>query len=239
MLRCWQAKRGIIIDPITITGIAALDAALTGAGVGAVGGLVTGNDPLKGALLGGAMGGGGSLLGLGGGAAGGASQGVQLGQEALPTVATDLSTAALENSINGISTNLAPNALGGASVNLGNLGYNATEGANLLGGMGTGITQSANPLMNMGSSGELVSGMPTFMDKLANAPSYVGNWASANPMSTAQLGLNAYDRLNEQPKPLQSSPSAGVNRGKGAVDYQPLLNIEVPKQKYPHSLLIG
>ena len=54
------------MDPISITGIAALDAALTGAGVGAVGGLVTGKSPLKGALLGGALGGGGSLLGLGG-----------------------------------------------------------------------------------------------------------------------------------------------------------------------------
>jgi hypothetical protein len=230
LLRCWQVKRGIIIDPITITGIAALDAALTGAGVGAVGGLVTGNDPLKGALLGGAVGGGGSLLGLGGGAAGGASQGI-----------TDLSNMVtpLETSLGTASEQLAPNAFGGVGIDLGNLGYNATEGSNLLGGMGTGITQTANPLMNMTAGGQLASSAPTLMDKLANAPSYVGNWASANPMSTAQLGLNAYDRLNQQPKPLQSSPSAGVNRGKGAVDYQPLLNIEVPKQKYPHSLLIG
>ena len=60
------------MDPITLTGIAALDAALVGAGVGAAGSLATGSDPLKGALIGGALGGGGSLLGAGGASAGAA-----------------------------------------------------------------------------------------------------------------------------------------------------------------------
>jgi len=226
------------MDPITITGIAALDAALTGAGIGAVGGLVTGQDPLKGALLGGVTGGGGSLLGLGGGAAAGASQGVQLGQEALPAVAGDLSTAALENSVNALSTNLAPNAIGGAGVNLGNLGYSATEGANLLGSMGTGIIQSANPLMNLTAGGELASSMPTFMDKLANAPSAAFDFMKANPSTTLAAGTKLYDIANQQPQ-IQQAPNAGVSKGKGTSQYQPLLVTEIPKARYPHSLLLG
>lgn len=226
------------MDPITITGIAALDAALTGAGIGAVGGLVTGQDPLKGALLGGVTGGGGSLLGLGGGAAAGASQGVQLGQEALPAVAGDLSTAALENSVNALSTNLAPNAIGGASVNLSNLGYNATEGANLLGSMGTGITQSANPLMNLTAGGELASGMPTFMDKLANMPNSTFDWMKANPNATLGAGKMFADFKNPPKQQIPKAPAIGVSKG-SIGEYQPLLVTEIPKQRYPHSLLLG
>jgi len=227
------------MDPISITGIAALDAALTGAGVGAVGGLVTGNDPLKGALLGGVTGGGGSLLGLGGGAAGGASQGITgISNVATPAVAGDLSTAALENSVNALSTNLAPNAIGGASVNLGNLGYNATEGANLLGSMGTGITQSANPLMNLTAGGELASGMPTFMDKLANAPSAAFDFMKANPNATLGAGKMFADFKNPPKQQTAKAPAVGVSKG-NIGQYQPLLVTEIPKQRYPHSLLLG
>ena len=70
------------LEPITATsalgamlgagGTAAANAALTGAGIGALGGAATGRDPLKSALIGGALGGGGSLLGAGGASAGAA-----------------------------------------------------------------------------------------------------------------------------------------------------------------------
>jgi hypothetical protein len=224
LLRCWQSERGIIIDPITITGIAALDAALVGAGVGAATSAATGSDPLKGALLGGAMGGGGSLLGFGGGAAGGASEGIK-----------DISTMAtpLETTLGSASEQLVPNAFGGASIDLGNLGYNATEGANLLGSMGTGITQTANPLMSMGAGGELVSGMPTFMDKFSSMPNSVVDFMKTNPGVVMTGGLAAYDR--SQPTPIQSQ-SGGARKGQ-AGQYEPILNIEIPKQKYKHSLL--
>jgi hypothetical protein len=175
------------------------------------------------------MGGGGSLLGFGGGAAGGASQGI-----------TDISSMAtpLETTLGTVSEQLAPNAFGGVGIDLGNLGYNATEGANLLGNMGTGITQTANPLMNMTASGGISSGMPTLMDKIANAPSAAFEFMKSNPSTTLAAGTKLYDYSNQQ-QPLVTAPNAGVNRGKGAVDYQPLLNIEIPKQKYPHSLLLG
>ena len=65
------------------------------------------------------------------------------------------------------------------------------------------------------------------------------NWMKSNPMTTLSAGTKLYDYANQQPPPLQQAPNAGVSKGKGTVDYQPLLNIEIPKQKYPHSLLLG
>ena len=227
------------MDPITLTGIAALDAALVGAGVGAAGSLATGSDPLKGALIGGALGGGGSLLGGAGGAAGGASKGVELGTKALPAAAqatTPLTTSALEQSVNAISTNLAPGAVGGAGVNLGSLGYDVTQGANLLGNLGTGITQTANPLLNLNAAGNLASGMPTFMDKLYGVPNQALDYIQANPGKTLQSGLNVYDRMNQQTPPPQAQP-AQVIRGKGSIQYEPLLTTQVPRRRYPLSLL--
>jgi hypothetical protein len=228
------------MDPITLTGIAALDAALVGAGVGAATSAVTGGDPLKGALIGGVTGGGGSLLGgAGGAAAGGASKGVELGTKALPAAAeaaTPLTTQALEQSVNAISTNLAPQAIGGAGVNLGSLGYEATQGANLLGNLGNGITQTANPLLNLNAAGNLASGMPTFMDNIYGMPNQALESLKNNPVKAAGLGMNVYDRINAQPQQMQAQPGQ-VSRGKGSVQYEPLLTTQVPRRKYPLSLL--
>jgi len=204
------------MDPITITGIAALDAALTGAGIGAVGGLVTGNDPLKGALLGGAMGGGGSLLGLGGGAAGGASQGINLAEGA-----------------------------GGASIPLSALSSEVPAGMGIQLGLqptsqalGEGLSYGLTPA-TVSAGGSALGGMsPTLMDRLANAPSSAIDWMKANPSTTLAAGTKLYDAANQQ-SPLPQAPNAGIKQGQGSLKYQPLLAVEIPKQRYPHSLLLG
>jgi hypothetical protein len=60
----------------------------------------------------------------------------------------------------------------------------------------------------------------------------------SNPSVALAGGTKLYDIANQQ-YPLVNAPSGGVSKGKGSSEYQPLLNIEIPKQKYPHSLLIG
>jgi len=194
------------MDPISITGIAALDAALTGAGVGAVGGLVTGNDPLKGALLGGAVGGGGSLLGLGGAPIAGSAGGTMDAQ-----MVQDAANAYVNA---GYTPEQALGFIDQATKNVGGTAMNT-----LYGDAGATLQSAAQGPFSASSGGML-------------------DWMKSNPSTTLTAGTKLYDMANQQ-QPLVTAPNAGVNRGKGVSEYQPILNIEIPKQRYPHSLLLG
>jgi hypothetical protein len=201
------------MDPISITGIAALDAALTGAGVGAVGGLVTGNDPLKGALLGGVAGGGGSLLGLGGGAAGGASKGINL--------------AEFDNGVGSLASAYNTPAMGIQ------LGLQPTSQA-----LGEGLSYGLTPATVSAGGSALDSMSPTFMDKLSNMPNSAFDWMKANPNATLGAGKMFADFKNPPKQQTAKTPIVGVSKG-NIGQYQPLLVTEIPKQRYPHSLLLG
>jgi len=195
------------MDPITLTGIAALDAALVGAGVGAAGSLATGSDPLKGALIGGALGGGGSLLGVGGGAAGSASEAVG-----------STAGAAIPGSIE--SAGLVLNPATGTYLNPAYFA-GATSGLPLYTGAGSTLSQIGTGLGSLGSN--ISNIMPG--DVLMN-----------NPLGYGKLALDTYGAMNQQPQPMQAQP-AQVSRGKGSVQYEPLLMTQVPRRRYPLSLL--
>jgi hypothetical protein len=194
------------MDPISITGIAGLDAALTGAGLGAVGGLVTGQDPLKGALLGGAVGGGSSLLGFGSTPIVGSAGGTMDAQ-----MIQDVANAYIKA---GYTPEQALGFIDQATKNVGGSAMNT-----LYGDAGATLQSAAQGPFSASSGGIL-------------------DYMKSNPSVALAGGTKLYDIANKQ-YPLVNAPSGGVSKGKGSSEYQPLLNIEIPKQKYPHSLLIG
>lgn len=203
------------IEPITATsalgamlgasGTAAANAAITGAGIGALGGAATGSDPLKGALIGGALGGGGSLLGVGGGAVGGAVDD-----------AAQLSGVTAEglvfNPATGTFLNPEYFALAESGIPL------YTGGGGALSQIGTGLGSLGN---------EINTGLGSLGGSTLEA-------LKANPAQTAGLGLNIYDRMNQQTQ-LQA-PQLGIINPQESGQYQPILNATLQKRK-PYSLL--
>ena len=216
------------IEPITATsalgamlgagGTAAANAAITGAGIGALGSAATGSDPLKGALIGGALGGGGSLLGLGGGAAGSASEAVG------STAGAAIPGAAIPGSIE--SAGLVLNPATGTYLNPAYFA-GATSGLPLYTGAGSTLSQIGTGLGSLGS--EINTGLSSLSGSALES-------LKANPTQAAGLGMGVYDRINAQPQQMQAQPTP-VSRGKGAVQYEPLLTTQIPKRRYPLSLL--
>jgi hypothetical protein len=215
------------MDPITLTGIAALDAALVGAGVGAATSAVTGGDPLKGALIGGVTGGGGSLLGGAGGAAGGASEATKNAANVASNVTPEVATTFMNENIPALLTNEAtrtaaafnPSQFATQGFSDGVMNQYAPNFADIAMGKSANFTgggYGGNFFNNIGSSA---------LDALKQ-----------NPVQTAGLGMGVYDRINAQPQQMQAQPGQ-VSRGKGSVQYEPLLMTQVPRRKYPLSLL--
>ena len=216
------------MDPITITGIAALDAALVGAGVGAATSAATGGDPLKGALIGGATGGGGSLLGGSGGAAASAVDDVattsaNVASNVTPEVATTFMNENIPTLLTNEATRTAaafnPSQFATQGFSDGVMNQYAPNFADIAMGKSadfTGGGYGGGFLNNMGQSA---------LDALKN-----------NPVQTAGLGMGVYDRINAQPQQTQAQPGQ-VNRGKGSVQYEPLLTTQIPRRRYPLSLL--
>ena len=171
-------------DPVT--------AAMVGAGISGGTSLLRGKSlgsSLQNAALGGVLGGAGSYLGgaMGGaGNVGGAAKG-------------------------GINFNSIGSGLGGTNlpvgwqgINLGALGYDATQGANLLGNFGTGITQTSNPLLYLDDAANLTNPVSnSVFNKMGNA---VLDSVKSNPLQAVGLGMNVYDRMNPSQAPLQPSP---------------------------------
>jgi hypothetical protein len=176
-------------DPIT--------AAAIGAGISGGTSLLKGKSlgsSLKSAAIGGALGGAGGYLGnaiKGAGAVGGAAPG-------------GINFSSIGSGLGGT----AGLPVGGQGINLSSLGYNATQGSNLLGNLGTGIMQTSNPLLYLDSAANLANPMASngFLNKIGTAAM---DSLKSNPFQAAGLGMNIYDRINQSQAPLQ--PSAMQN----------------------------
>jgi hypothetical protein len=172
-------------DPVT--------AAMIGAGVSGGTSLLRGKSlgsSLRNAAIGGALGGAGGYLGgaMGGaGNVGGAAKG-------------GINFSSIGSGLGG-TTGLP---VGGQGINLGSLGYDATQGANLLGNLGTGITQTANPLLYLDDAANLTN--PVTDSVFNRMGTSVMDTLKANPFQAAGFGMNVYDRMNPSQAPLQPSP---------------------------------
>jgi hypothetical protein len=172
-------------DPIT--------AAAIGAGISGGTSLLQGkklSTSLRDAAIGGALGGAGGYLGgaMGGaGNVGGAAKG-------------GINFSSIGSGLGG-TTGLP---VGGQGINLGSLGYDATQGANLLGNLGTGITQTANPLLYLDDAANLTN--PVTDSVFSKMGTSVMDSLKSNPFQAAGFGMNVYDRMNPSQAPLQPSP---------------------------------
>jgi hypothetical protein len=200
--------------------------ALIGAGVGAVGGLATGQNPFKSALLGAGLGAGGAGL-LGAGAAGGATAtaagtaGVGAGEGLIggsllstaggvgvPTAATAGATSGLGNMFSGLQgVETAPVSMGTGGYASGIGGQVIGNTAPIAGAVGNGeigsslLTNSKGiPLNMMDKVGNYISNMPT------NAMNYIEN----NPLSSAKMAL---DVATPAPQQQNQAPIPPILRG--------------------------
>jgi hypothetical protein len=193
---------------------------LIGAGVGAVGSAITGQSPLKGALLGGATGGlfGGSESLLGSKVANmfssGVTPGVQLGADAAGTALTPGM---------GINNLFSPVPTTGLSTNLGAIGSAPIPATTTTGAFADGINlTSANlagginniPLGAIDTSKIFNYTPPTAMDKITGAGTMLSDWAQANPSQALSSGLQGYQALNQPAPPLNLpvAPSAPITQ---------------------------
>jgi hypothetical protein len=193
---------------------------LIGAGVGAVGSAITGQSPIKGALLGGATGGlfGGSDSLLGGKIAdmfsSGVTPGVKLTTDAVGTAITP--GMGINNLFSSVPTT-------GVGTNLGAIGSKALPATTTTGAFADGINLTTANLAG-GASGIPLGAMdtskifnytpPTAMDKLTGVGTMASDWAQANPGQALSAGLQGYQALN-QPAPalnLPVAPSAPITQ---------------------------
>jgi hypothetical protein len=210
--------------------------ALIGAGVGAVGGAVSGRNPFKSALLGGALGAGGAgLMGAAGGA--GAA-----------TTAQAASEAAKEGLL-GTASGFTEGA-----ANMGNIGmFNTfnTGAGTALGQAGT-YAQGLNPQMYTGSQGmfDLAKGStlgydpsflggqgpatfaggggydPSFLGRISEGIGNIGNpFSDLTSRDKLGLGLQGVDMLNQPEQPMQVPPVQPITRGNPEMVSTPLFNV--------------
>lgn len=221
--------------------------ALIGAGVGAVGGAVSGKNPFRSALLGGALGAGGAgLMGAGGAAGAGSGSGLFSGFKGIEAAVPSLGS--------GGYAALGQNALGpigGAAtggINFGSIGSNL-GGTNLpLGGQGINLSQYANPLTNVaensigiGTQGLGGAGINlgnvggADITRLAvNTPLSLGEQFTnmiGNPFTDLTsrdklgLGLQGASMLNQPPQQMQTPPLMPITRGNPEMVSSPLFNV--------------
>ena len=222
--------------------------ALIGAGVGAVGGAVSGKNPFKSALLGGALGAGGAgLMGAGGAAGAGSGSGLFSGFKGIEAAVPSLGS--------GGYAALGQNALGpigGAAtggINFGSIGTNL-GGTNLgVGSQGiNNLASYANPLTNVAenSIGIVTQGLGgaginlgniggADIRRLAvNTPLSLGEQFTdmmSNPLSGLStsdkvgLGLKGFDALNQPEQQMQIPPLMPITRGNPEAVSAPLFNV--------------
>lgn len=200
---------------------------LIGAGVGAVGSAITGQSPLKGALLGGATGGlfGGQDSLLGGKIANMFSSGVTPGvqaatgefmKQAVPGMGIQNLNAG--SNIFNAATNSVDDIANSWNIGQGALPATTTTGAfadginlstaNLSGGV-NGI-----PLGAMDTSKIFNYTPPTAMDKITGLGTMASDWAQANPGQALGAGLQGYQALNQPAPPLNLpvAPTAPITQ---------------------------
>jgi hypothetical protein len=205
-------------DPIT--------AAAIGAGISGGTSLLQGkklSTSLRDAAIGGALGGAGGYLGgaMGGaGNVGGAAKG-------------GINFSSIGSGLGG-TTGLP---VGGQGINLGSLGYDATQGANLLGNLGTGITQTANPLLYLDDAANLTN--PVTDSVFSKMGTAAMDSLKANPFQAAGLGMNIYDRMNPSQAPLQPSPMLSAQQLMGQQGAVPTPQFNSLLQASRRPILIG
>lgn len=193
---------------------------LIGAGVGAVGSAITGQSPLKGALLGGATGGlfGGQDSLLGGKIADMFSSGVTPGV----ALTTDAAGTAIAPGM-GINNLFSSVPTTGVGSNLGAIGSKAIPATTTTGAFADGINLTTANLAG-GASGIPLGAMdtskifnytpPTAMDKITGAGTMLSDWAQANPAQALGTGLQGYQALNQTAPPLNLpvAPTAPITQ---------------------------
>jgi hypothetical protein len=205
-------------DPIT--------AAAIGAGISGGTSLLQGkklSTSLRDAAIGGALGGAGGYLGgaMGGaGNVGGAAKG-------------GINFSSIGSGLGG-TTGLP---VGGQGINLASLGYDATQGANLLGNLGTGITQTANPLLYLDDAANLTN--PVTDSVFSKMGTAAMDSLKANPFQAAGLGMNIYDRMNPSQAPLQPSPMLSAQQLMGQQGAVPTPQFNSLLQASRRPILIG
>jgi hypothetical protein len=214
---------------------------LIGAGVGALGGLVTGNDPLKTAALGATVGAGGYGAGLWGtGAAGGAGAGAGLAtgagsaaggtgialgdvaaSSALPTVLSG------SNLATGVGVGTGVGGATGTGIQL------ANAGTGLYGFDPVSAAQGGAGISNLGqyatgAGTDIMAASPSLFDKMKP-------YANVQNLSGAAM---VADRFNQRPQ-MPTAPSGGISRGQApqGTDVMALLASMKPREQRRISLL--
>lgn len=174
--------------------------AMIGAGVGAAGGALTGNNPFKTALLGAGLGAGGaSLMG-----AGGATGGITGLSSSIPSV--------------GIPTSALQSGIGMAGLP-----------TSAMAAPGLGISLSTNPMVNplnysLGASNLLAGG-----NAIYEAPSLLGSignpFTNMSTMDKVNLGARGLDILSQPQQPMQPAPVMPITRGNPEMVSSPLMNV--------------
>lgn len=208
----------------------ALAPLLWGAGIGALGGLLTGKDPLKGALVGGAT--GGLLGGLPAGAwAGGAAEAAKTG------LATGAGSAAAGTGValgDVAASSALPTALQGSGfasgVNAGGAGINLAQGA-------TDMAYGFNPVSQgagMGSINDLASySTGTGYDLMAKQPTMfdqISPYLNVKDLTGAAQVASQFQPRQQQ----MQAPSGRVSEGRApqGTDVMALLqSIKQPERK--------
>lgn len=110
----------------------------------------------------------------------------------------------------------------------------AVAAPSILGGglTGAGMMTAAAPVV----PGILSASTPTLMGSLGALGTAGLEYAKANPLQTAGLGMGIYDRINSQPQQMQA-PQLGIIRPQQTGQYQPTLQARIPQSTYPRRLV--
>jgi hypothetical protein len=224
--------------------------ALIGAGVGAVGGAVSGRNPFKSALLGGALGAGGAGL-MGAGGAGGASTGSGLlsGFQGVATTPVSMGTGGYASGIGGqiipnVAANVAPIASTASTVPFGSTEFISPYTKEGITNFAEGTTSTFAPDY-LSSGAQYAANAPSFsldksmLGKSADFtgggynPSFFGRMGDmiGNPFSSLStsdkvgIGLKGVDLLNQPQQQMQSAPVMPITRGNPDMVSTPLYNV--------------
>jgi hypothetical protein len=234
---------------------------LIGAGVGALGGLLTGKDPIKTAALGAAIGGTGGAAGAWGGgqaAAAGTTTGLGTGGYAaganpaafLAPTGQEIGMANAFNMATNAPINVAASAVPTSGSIMGEIG-----GANLVGaGLPANVTtmqdlaaQQMYGANNAMLGNPLMGGINPLSDaqysQIASTPASESTslWDDIKPYANVQNlsgAANIYDRFNQRPQ-MPTAPSGGISRGQApqGTDVMALLASVKPREQRRISLL--
>ena len=216
---------------------------LIGAGVGALGGLLTGKDPLTGAAMGAAMGGAGSALGSAGAWTGGSASvaGTQgaagLTSAAMPSLAPQMASSGMGAAASMGSNYMPAYGLEQGAFNVHDFASGmpyGSEGAVL----GSGEFMSPNmgfvnpaeavprftPMSNEGDSlmlgnrayqeGGLSAGVPQELSMMDRLNSFSDKISPYVSIDNLAGASSVYDKFSQEPQRMAQAPAGGMSAGK-------------------------